>query len=156
LGRRVVTGKKRALVEVGGEASGSKVAEAPVPRAGTAVVAEKRATAEMEEAILPIAEPAAKKEVERRSRVRAKVNFFACVRSEAFGEDVVMCIDMAKGGVSFKSGNCYEKEARITIAVPFAAEERGAPAIFVRGRIANVKKIGGGEMWRCGVEFLKQ
>lgn len=110
---------------------------------------------ELEETILPIAEPACKKEVERRSRVRAKVNFFACVRSEAFHEEIVTCIDMARCGVSFRSPHCYEKETLISIAVPFAAEAREAPAIFVRGRIANVRPLGNSGMYRCGVEFLK-
>ena len=93
--------------------------------------------------------------VERRQRMRAKVNFMACVRSEKFGQDVVQCIDMSKGGVSFRSKNEYEKNMRIEIAVPFAAEVREAPAIFVRGRIAHVRAMGDWDMWKCGVEFLR-
>jgi hypothetical protein len=93
---------------------------------------------------------------ERRSRVRAKVNFFACVRTEAFGQEVVQCIDMSRGGVSFRSQHCYEKGTRLQIAVPFAAEVKEAPAIFVQGRIAQRRAIGTGEMWRCGVEFLRE
>jgi PilZ domain-containing protein len=91
---------------------------------------------------------------ERRSRVRAKVNFFACVRTETFGEDIVMCIDMSRGGVSFRSKHAYQKEMGVSIAVPFSPEAKEAPAIFVKGRIANVKEMGGG-LWRCGVEFLR-
>jgi hypothetical protein len=51
--------------------------------------------------------------------------------------------------------NPYEKDTPITMAVPYAAEVREAPAIFVRGRIAHVRAMGGGEMWKCGVEFLR-
>jgi hypothetical protein len=91
--------------------------------------------------------------VDRRSRVRAKVNFFACVKTDVFGDDVVRCIDMSKGGVSFRSQHAYTQEMKLEIAVPFSAEVKEAPAIFVRGRIANVREMGG-EMWRCGVEFL--
>jgi hypothetical protein len=81
LGRPVVTGKKTPPVEMGGTASGSNVTVTPVPAAARTAFTEKRATEEMQETILPIAEPAAKKEVERRSRVRAKVNFLrACGR----------------------------------------------------------------------------
>lgn len=93
--------------------------------------------------------------VERRQRVRAKVNFMACVRTGKFGEDIVQCIDMSKGGVSFRSKNEYEKGMRIEIAVPFAAEVPDAPAIFVRGRIAHARALRDWEMWRCGVEFLR-
>jgi hypothetical protein len=106
-------------------------------------------------AIVTTAEPEPAKDAERRARVRAKVNFFACVRSEKFEDDVVTCIDMAKGGVSFRNRNCYEPDAAISIAVPFAAEEREAPAILVNGRITNVKKLANVEMYRCGVEFVK-
>ena len=115
---------------------------------------EKPVERAMEPVILPIAEPAGPKDRERRSRVRAKVNFFACVRSEMFEEEIVMCIDMSRGGVSFRSKNCHVKETLIQIAVPFSPEAQKAPAIFVRGRIAHVKEMTNG-MWRCGVEFLR-
>jgi hypothetical protein len=42
----------------------------------------------------------------------------------------------------------------VEITVPFAPEEKKTPAIFVRGRIANVIETAGG-MYRCGVEFMK-
>ena len=92
--------------------------------------------------------------IERRTRVRAKVNFFACVRTERFGDDVVHCIDMSRGGVSFRSGKLYEKEMAVQIAVPFAPETREGLAFFVKARIANVRKVGDG-VWRVGVEFLR-
>jgi hypothetical protein len=109
----------------------------------------------VEDSVVATTGSEAGKDVERRARVRAKVNFFACVRSEKFEDDIVTCIDMARGGVSFRSRNCYEPGAAISISVPFAAEEREAPAIFVDGRITNVKKLANGEMYRCGVEFVK-
>ena len=93
--------------------------------------------------------------VERRQRTRAKVNFMACVRTEKFGDEVVACIDMSRGGVSFRARNAYEKDMRLQIAVPYAADVKEAPAIFVRGRIAHVRAMDGGEMWKCGVEFLR-
>jgi hypothetical protein len=34
---------------------------------------------------------------DRRARIRAKVNFFACVKTQRLGQDVVTCIDMPKG-----------------------------------------------------------
>jgi hypothetical protein len=91
--------------------------------------------------------------MERRTRTRAKVNFFACVRSEGYGEEIVRCIDMGRGGVSFRTPNRYEVDTNIEIAVPFSPEERSAPAIFVKGRIANVRKLEEGN-YRCGVQFL--
>jgi hypothetical protein len=93
---------------------------------------------------------------ERRTRGRAKVNFFANVWTEGFGEDIVTCIDMSKGGVSFRSKNKYDKDMAVLIAVPFSREVKEAPAIFVKGRIANVRESDREGMWRCGVEFLRE
>jgi PilZ domain len=70
-------------------------------------------------------------------------------------EPTVACIDMAKGGVSFRSRNEYATGTMIQISVPFAAEAREAPAIFVSARIMNVRKIPGGDLFRCGVQFNK-
>jgi hypothetical protein len=103
----------------------------------------------------PGSEPAREREPnkERRNRVRAKVNFFACVKTERYGKDVVTCIDMSRGGVGFRGKNEYKKDMKIEIAVPYSAEAKDAPAIFVKGRIAHVSPMDG--MWRCGVEFLR-
>jgi hypothetical protein len=98
-------------------------------------------------------EPARDPTVERRRRARAKVSFFACVKTAQFGPDIVTCLDMSKGGVSFRSRNPYKKEMKIQIAVPYAPEVKNAPSIFVSGRIANVREMEG--MWKCGVEFLQ-
>jgi len=102
--------------------------------------------------LVPVAEMEAP---ERRTRVRAKVNFLACVRSEVFPEEIVKCIDMAKGGVSFRSKNSHVRNSIIQIAVPFSPTERRVPTIFVRARVANVREMDGEGEFRCGVEFLR-
>jgi hypothetical protein len=93
--------------------------------------------------------------VERRVRVRAKVSFSACVRSEAFGDDIVQCVDMSRGGVCFRSSKKYNKEMPVQIAVPFAPDAKDAPAIFIRGKIVYAKELTEEAMWRCGVEFVR-
>jgi hypothetical protein len=112
---------------------------------------EEAKVCEVHNSLLPLEVPGA----ERRARVRAKVNFFACLRSEPFGDEVVQCIDMARGGVSFRSRNPYEQGMIVQIAVPYSAEERKAPAIFVKARIANVRAMEAEGMYRYGVEFLR-
>jgi PilZ domain len=77
------------------------------------------AAARRSDVVMPLAES-----VDRRAETRAKVNFFACVRTEKFGEELVTCIDMSRGGVSFRSKNCYEKDQRVRIAVPFSRRTR--------------------------------
>lgn len=91
---------------------------------------------------------------ERRQRVRAKVNYFACVRSETFGDDVVTCIDMSRGGLGFWSKNAYLVSTEVKIAVPFAPESPAAPAIFVAARVVNIAELPGRQVFRCGVMFL--
>jgi hypothetical protein len=92
--------------------------------------------------------------VNRRERVRAKVNYFACVRSAGFGDDIVVCLDMSRGGLCFKSQHCYQKSTVVQIAVPFSPESRESPAIFVPAQIAHVEEIPGQGLYRCGVAFL--
>ncbi|HUL32892.1 MAG TPA: PilZ domain-containing protein [Candidatus Eisenbacteria bacterium] len=91
---------------------------------------------------------------DRRNRVRAKVNYFACVRSEAFGEDIVPCIDMSRGGVGFRTKNEYVVPTEVRIAVPFSPESPNAPAIFVAARVVNLRPMPELQMFRCGVMFL--
>src|SRR5215469_6506520 len=110
-------------------------------------------TVQEESVVAAAPEPARDPTVERRRRARAKVSFFACVKTAQFGPDIVKCLDMSKGGVSFRSRNPYKKEMKIQIAVPYALEVKNAPSIFVSGRIANVREMEG--MWKCGVKFLK-
>jgi hypothetical protein len=90
----------------------------------------------------------------RRRHRRAKVSYFACVRTEAFGDDIVPCIDMSRGGVSLKTKHPYQVSSRIHIAVPFSLESPEGPAIFVPARIANINPIPDSDLFRCGVAFL--
>lgn len=92
---------------------------------------------------------------DRRQYGRAKVNYYACVRSEAFGDDIVACIDMSRGGLSFKTRNSYLLHTVVRVAVPFSREYPEAPSIFPAARVVSLNKIPGSELLRCGMEFLK-
>ena len=91
---------------------------------------------------------------DRRARVRAKVNYFACVQSAAFGRDVVTCIDMSRGGLGFRTKNAYAISTEVTVAVPFSPESPDAPAIYVPARVVNIAELPELKMFRCGVAFL--
>lgn len=91
---------------------------------------------------------------DRRGRVRAKVNYFACVRSEVFGQDVVVCVDMSRGGLGFRTNREYLVSTEVTIAVPYSPESPKAPAIFVAARVVNIRRLAEHGMFRCGVMFL--
>jgi PilZ domain len=90
----------------------------------------------------------------RRLHRRAKVSYYACVRTEAFGDDIVPCIDMSRGGLSFKTKHPYPLSSLVHIAVPFARETPQAPAIFVPARITNINPIPDSELFRCDIAFM--
>jgi hypothetical protein len=92
----------------------------------------------------------------RRLHRRAKVNYCACVRSEIYGDDIVNCLDMSRGGVAFRTKNPYLLAGEVRIAVPFSRESPDAPAIFVSAKIATRNVLADGKSFRCGVAFISQ
>jgi hypothetical protein len=92
----------------------------------------------------------------RRIHRRAKVSYLACIRSEAFGDDIVSCLDMSRGGLGFKSERSYLVSAHIRIAVPFSRDFPDAPAIFVPAKIVSCARIPNTEFYRCGAQFLRE
>jgi hypothetical protein len=87
----------------------------------------------------------------RRQHVRTKANFKACVRSFAFGDDIVACEDISRGGICFKSGKPYTAKFSVEVAVPYAP---GMQNFFVRGEIVHVEELTKEKMFRCGVAYL--
>jgi hypothetical protein len=88
----------------------------------------------------------------RRKHVRTKVNFKACIRSYTFGEDIVTCEDMSRGGLCFRSRKEYGANTEIEVAVPYSP---GTLAIFVRGQIVHVEELKNERRFRCGVCYAK-
>ena len=136
----------------------------PIDDAGEEPVASETATLESEERGKPgrvpppaPADPApalqtAPRVENRRKHVRTKVNFKACIRSYTFGEDIVTCEDMSRGGLCFKSRKEYAAKAEIEVAAPFSP---GTQAIFVRGQIVHVTELKRERRFRCGVCYAK-
>ena len=124
----------------------------PEPRAGAQVEGRGRMLAESEARVTRTTTTTAVED--RRQRVRAKVNYFACVQSAAFGNDVVTCIDMSRGGLGFRTKHAYAISTEVTIAVPFSMETPNAPAIYVPARVVNIAELLELKMFRCGVAFL--
>ncbi len=85
----------------------------------------------------PVPPPPARQE-NRRKHIRTKVSFKACVRSFAFGDDIVTCEDMSRGGLRFKSRRRYADKAAVEIAAPYSP---GVPSIFVAAQIAYVLEL---------------
>ena len=90
--------------------------------------------------------------VNRRKHPRVKVNYSACVRHSERGDDIVVCEDMSRGGLRFKSHKRYYDRALIEVAVPYAS---GQPAIFVPAQIVFVQELPEQQLFRYGVAYLQ-
>lgn len=96
------------------------------------------------------AKPAVRAE-NKRKHVRTKVNFKACVRSFTFGDDIVTCEDMSRGGLRFKSRKQYLEKLKIEVSAPYSP---GGQNIFVPAEIVHVQELKEEKLFRCGVAYL--
>jgi len=89
--------------------------------------------------------------IPRRNRTRVKARVLACIRRRGFQEEVALCEDLSKGGISFRSRNQYPEGSRLEVAVPYTP---GAGAIFVPIRIVFSQPIAAG-LFRHGAAYLR-
>lgn len=90
--------------------------------------------------------------VPRRNRSRIKARVLACIRRRGFQEEVAVCEDLSKGGISFRSRNRYPEGTRLEVAVPYTP---GSGAIFVPIRIVSSQAIPAAGLFRHGAAYLR-
>jgi hypothetical protein len=90
--------------------------------------------------------------IPRRNRTRVKARVLACIRRRGFQEEVAVCEDLSKGGISFRSRNHYPEGTRLEVAVPYTP---GAGAIFVPIRIVFSQPISTAGLFRHGAAYLR-
>jgi len=90
--------------------------------------------------------------IPRRNRTRVKARVLACIRRRGFQEEVAVCEDLSKGGLSFRSRNQYEEGSRVEVAVPFTP---GSGAIFVPIRIVFSQAIPSAGLYRHGAAYIR-
>jgi len=88
----------------------------------------------------------------RRHRTRVRARVMACIRRRGFAEEIAVCEDLSKGGVSFRSRNQYPPGSRVEIAVPYTP---GTGAIFVPIKIVSSKHIPAAGLFRHGASYIK-
>jgi hypothetical protein len=99
------------------------------------------------------ARPAAEERIlPRRNRTRVKARVLACIRRRGFQEEVAVCEDLSKGGISFRSRNQYAEGSRVEVAVPFTP---GSSAIFVPIRIVFSQPIPSAGLYRHGAAYIR-
>src|SRR5208282_4088949 len=99
-----------------------------------------------------VAEPPASV-VSRRKDLRIKSNMPACIRQPGFGEEIVSCDDISRGGLAFRSAKRYFLGSRIEVANPYAA---GAANIFIPARIVFTQELPKEGLYKYGVSYLKK
>jgi hypothetical protein len=90
--------------------------------------------------------------IPRRNRTRIKARILACIRQRGFQEEIAVCEDLSKGGLSFRSRNQYAEGSRVEVAVPFTP---GTGAIFVPIRIVFSQAIPTAGLYRHGAAYIK-
>jgi hypothetical protein len=112
---------------------------------------EAQSETKMEE-VLPSRAAVEERVVPRRNRTRVKARVLACIRQRGFQEEVAVCEDLSKGGISFRSRNKYPEGTRLEVAVPYTP---GAGAIFVPIRIVFSQAIAAAGLFRHGAAYLR-
>ena len=107
---------------------------------------------EPEPALEPVLPGQSAEKQNRRRDVRTRVNFTACIRHPAAGEEMVECDNISRGGFSFRSQKQYPKDSMVQVALPYF---RGSASIFVFAEIKHVKDLLGGTLFRYGAAYLK-
>ena len=102
--------------------------------------------------VLPSRTAVEERVVPRRNRTRVKARVLACIRQRGFQEEVAVCEDLSKGGISFRSRNKYPEGTRLEVAVPYTP---GAGAIFVPIRIVFSQPIASAGLFRHGAAYLR-
>jgi PilZ domain len=100
----------------------------------------------------PARPPVEERVVPRRNRARVRARVLACIRRRGFQEEIAVCEDLSKGGLSFRSRNQYPEGSRVEVAVPFTP---GAGAIFVPIRIVFSQAIPSAGLFRHGAAYIK-
>lgn len=90
--------------------------------------------------------------IPRRNRTRVKARVLACIRRRGFQEEVAVCEDLSKGGLSFRSRNQYPEGTRLEVAVPFTP---GSSAIFVPIRIVFSQALPTAGLYRHGAAYIR-
>jgi len=105
-----------------------------------------------QEGMTPKPPPAEERVNPHRKKNRVKARVLACIRRRGFQEEVAVCEDLSKGGLSFRSRNQYAEGTRAEVAVPFTP---GAGAIFVPIRIVFSQALPAVGLYRHGAAYVK-
>ena len=86
----------------------------------------------------------------RRKHVRVRTNFTACIRNSNSEDDIVVCENISRGGLCFKTSRRYDEAAHVEVAAPYSP---GAPCPLLPAQIVYIEELPKQRMFRCGVQY---
>jgi len=86
---------------------------------------------------------------EKRKHNRVRTNVQACVRQLGLPDEIVVCENLSRGGLCFRSSRRFAQGAEIEVALSYS---EGSANIFVPARIVHVMESHGS--FRCGVAYV--
>jgi hypothetical protein len=75
------------------------------------------------------------------------------VGNEGFDRDIVLCENVSRGGLCFKSTLRYSETASIEVAAPYSP---GSAHIPVPAQIVYVQELPGEKLFRYGVQYVQR
>ena len=93
---------------------------------------------------------AAKRDLRREPRRDLRIQ--ACIRSARHGNDIVMTLNISRGGLCFESRQSYEKDAMVEVALPYS---KGGGNIFVPAQIARRQHVPSQGTFLYGAFYIK-
>jgi hypothetical protein len=100
----------------------------------------------------PAGEIPATGEQRERQRLRMKTRLTACIRQANEDDELAVCEDISPVGMCFRSKRRYDKDAAISVAVPYSPE---AANIFLSARVVYCEEMPKAGLFRHGVEYRR-
>jgi hypothetical protein len=88
---------------------------------------------------------------DKRSHERIRLDAIGCIRHPPLGDEIVLVVDLAPGGVRFCSANKYAEGAHVELATPYSSK---APNIFAPARIVSYKKCLENALTEYGLAYI--
>jgi hypothetical protein len=88
---------------------------------------------------------------DKRSHGRVRLEAVGCIRHPPLGDEIVLVMDLAPGGVRFCSANKYAEGSHVELATPYSSK---APNIFAPARIVSYKKCVENALTEYGLAYI--
>lgn len=92
-------------------------------------------------------------EEEQRTERRHNLRIIACVKSSAFGDDLVKTRNVSRNGLCFESRHAYAQKTELQVAIPYSS---GGGNIFVPARIVRIQTLSEDGLGLYGLLYIRK